>query len=306
MKVVVSGGSGFIGGPLVRALLARGDDVVVLTREPSHVKAGRALAWDPASPAGGWREQVATADAIVNLAGENVGGGRWTAERKLRIAGSRMTVTQALVAALQDQPARSRVLVNASAVGFYGNRGDELLNEQAAAGDGFLAGVVRQWEELAQAASPVVRVVILRLGVVLGANGGAIGKMLLPFRLGAGGPMGSGQQWMSWVDRDDVIAVILWAIDHDTARGIYNVTSPNPVRNRDFAGALGAALHRPALLPTPAFALRLLLGEMADEMLLGGQRVVPERVAAEGFVFQYPTLEGALRHALHPQHSAHP
>ncbi len=300
MKVVISGGSGFIGEPLTRALLARGDDVAVLTREPSHVRAGRALVWDPRASGGDWRGEVAAADAVINLAGENVAGGRWTSQRKQRIVDSRITATSTLVDVLQTQPARNRVLINASAVGFYGVRGDELLTEKSAPGSGFLAEVVRKWEELALGAAPVGRVAILRLGVVLGANGGALGKMLLPFRLGAGGPIASGRQWMSWVDRNDVVRMILWAIDQDRAEGPYNVTAPEPVRNREFTRALGAVVHRPAFLPAPAFALRLLFGEMADEMLIGGQRVIPERATSEGFVFQYPSLVAALQHALGP------
>jgi uncharacterized protein len=300
MKIVISGGSGFIGQPLAHALLARDDDVAVLTRNPSQVRAGRPLVCDPDAPPGDWRAEVASAEVVINLAGENVAGGRWTAQRKQRIVNSRLNVTRALVQALESQPARNRVLVNASAVGFYGIRGDDVLTEKSGPGSGFLAGVVRQWEELAQSASPVARVVILRLGVVLAANGGALGKMLLPFRLGAGGPIAGGQQWVSWVDRDDVVRMILWAIDHDRAEGVYNVTAPEPVRNRDFTRALGAALHRPAFLPVPSFALKVLFGEMAGEMLIGGQRVLPERATSEGFVFQYPSLGAALQHALHP------
>jgi uncharacterized protein (TIGR01777 family) len=294
MKVVVAGGTGFIGEPLVRALVGRGDDVAVLTRNLSHVRAGRAVVWDGET----WRDEVATAGAVVNLAGENVGGGRWTAERKRRILESRIKATGALVEAMKTQPNRKRVLVNASAVGFYGVRGEETLDEQGSPGDGFLAAVVRKWEEAAKEAESVARVVILRFGVVLAKNGGALGKMLLPFRFGAGGPIGSGNQWMSWVDRDDVIRIILWAIDDDNVRGVYNVTAPEPVRNRDFAKELGKTLHRPAFMPAPSFALKLIFGEMADEMLTGGQRVVSARATSEGFVFQYPTLGAALEHTL--------
>ena len=291
MKIVIAGGTGFIGEPLVRRLLSRGHDVAVLTRSPAKVRAGRPLAWEQAGDA-------ASADVVINLAGENVGGGRWTAERKKRIMQSRVDATQTLAEALNSRRDPRRVFINASAVGYYGLSGDELLDETSPPGAGFLAEVVTRWEEMARRAEGAARVVMLRFGVVLGP-GGALGKMLLPFRLGAGGPVGSGEQWMSWVDREDVLRMIEWVLDHPDASGVYNVTAPNPVRNRDFARALGRVLHRPSFMPTPAFALRLAFGrEMADEILLGGQRVVPSRATAEGFTFAYPGIDGALRHAM--------
>lgn len=298
MKIIVAGGSGFIGEPLVRRFLARGDDVTVLTRNLSSVHAGRAVPWNPPSE-GSWMNDVADADVVINLAGENVGGGRWTAARKKRIVESRVAATSALVSAMARKPERSRTLISASAIGIYGDRGDEQLDESAAPGSGFLAEVTRRWEELARGAEPVARLVILRIGIVLASNGGALAKLLLPFRLGAGGPMGNGRQWMSWIDREDVLRLIEWSIDHETARGIYNATAPAPVTNREFAKALGHTLHRPAVLPAPAFALRLALGaEMANEMLLGGQRVLPMRATEEGFQFAYPELAAALAHAV--------
>jgi uncharacterized protein (TIGR01777 family) len=297
-RIVVAGGSGFIGEPLVRLLLARGDDVAVLTRDPSNVRAGRALPWSLLSE-GSWGEDVASSDVVINLAGENVGGGRWTKARKRRVMESRVVATTALVSAMARKPDQSRTLINASAIGFYGDRGDEPIDEDSAPGAGFLTEVTKRWEELARTAEPFARVVILRLGIVLAADGGALAKLLLPFRIGAGGPMGSGRQWMSWIDRVDVLRMIEWSIDHDTARGVYNVTAPTPATNRDFAKALGRALHRPAILPTPAFALRLALGsEMAEEMLLSGQRVLPRRATEEGFEFAYPELDTALPHAI--------
>jgi uncharacterized protein (TIGR01777 family) len=297
-KIVVAGGSGFIGEPLVRRLLSRGHDVAVLTRNASRVRAGRAVIWDPLTQ-GGWSDDVAAADVVINLAGENVGGGRWTESRKQRIIDSRVSATTALVDAMRSQSAKPRTFISASAIGFYGVRGDETLDEHASAGSGFLAEVTKRWEELARGAEPFARVVILRFGVVLAANGGALAKLLLPFRLGAGGPMGRGRQWMSWIDRDDVLRMIEWSIDRESARGIYNVTAPNPVTNRDFAGTLGRTLHRPSFMPTPAFALRLALGSgMANEMLLGGQRVLPARAIEEGFVFAHPELGEALAHAI--------
>lgn len=296
-KIVVAGGSGFIGEPLVRHLLSRGDDVAVVTRNPAKVRAGRAVQWDPKAQ-GAWSAEVASADVVINLAGENVGAGRWSAERKRRILDSRVDATRPLVEAMRGQQ-RQRTLINASAIGYYGLHGDEPLDESAPSGDGFLAEVTRRWEELAREAEPLARVVILRFGVVLARDGGALGKLLLPFRLGAGGPIGSGSQWMSWISRDDVIGLIDWAIDNAQMRGTYNATAPQPVTNRDFARALGRALHRPALIPAPALALRLALGaEMANEMLLGGQRVLPVRTLGEGYVFKHPEVAEALRTAV--------
>jgi uncharacterized protein (TIGR01777 family) len=292
MKIVVGGGSGFIGQQLVRRLIAKGHDVVVLTRDVSRVRAGRPALWSAVD------REVEAAGAVVNLAGENVGGGRWTEARKRRIIESRVSATTALVSAIHSATPTDRVLVSASAIGYYGDHGDEVLDEGAAAGSGFLANVTRQWEALALSAQDAARVVRLRFGVVLARDGGALGKMLPPFRFGVGGPLGSGRQWMSWVDRDDAVRAIEWAITTPSARGIYNVTAPEPARNRDFTRALGAALHRPAFIPAPAFALRALLGGMADEMLLGGQRVLPARLQAEGFAFDYPALEASLRHVL--------
>lgn len=293
MKIIVSGGTGFIGEPLVKRLLARGDEVAVLTRNPDRVHAGRGLAWD-ARTQGAWSDEAARAHVIVNLAGENIGEGRWTDERKKQLVDSRVNATNALVEALQREPSRTRTMINASAVGFYGDRGDDVLDEYSSRGSGFLAELVEQWEGAARKAESLARLVIVRVGVVLGPDGGALKKMTLPFKLGVGGPIGNGRQWMSWIARSDVIRFVEWAIDTESASGVYNATSPAPVRNRDFVRALGRALHRPAILPAPAFALRIAFGQMADEALLASQRVVPARPAAEGFTFTKPTLDEAL------------
>lgn len=292
MKIVVAGGSGFLGGPLVARLRERGDHVDVLSRSAS-----KGLEWHPPAQ-GPWSARVAEADVVINLAGENIGDGRWTAERKKRLIASRLDATRALVAAMQQQPSKPRTFLSASATGWYGDRGDETLDESAARGSGFLSDLTEEWESAARAAEPMARLVIARFGVVLEKSGGALAKMLLPFRLGAGGPLGSGRQWMPWVDREDAIRFVLWAIDTTSARGVYNATSPEPVRNADFTRELGRALHRPAVLPAPAFALRLAFGEMADEALLGGQRVVPARAMAEGFAFRFPRVGEALGHIL--------
>jgi uncharacterized protein (TIGR01777 family) len=293
MQIAVAGGTRLVGEPLVRRFVAAGHDVAVLSRNPSRVSAGRGVAWD-ARTQGSWSDEVAAAGAVVNLAGENIGDGRWTAERKRRLVESRLNATHALVEAMGRAPSRTRTLVNASAVGYYGNRGDEALDEWSPKGAGFLADLVAQWEAAARAAEPVARVVILRFGVVLHPDGGALKKMLLPFKLGLGGPIGGGEQWMSWVDREDALRLIAWAVAEESARGVYNGTAPHPVKNRELTRALGRALRRPAILPVPAFALKLLFGEMAEEVLLGGQRVLPVRVEREHFAFEHPLLDVAL------------
>jgi len=298
MKIVVAGGSGFVGEPMCRMLLSRGHDVVVLSRNPFNVDAGRGRSWD-AKTQGLWAHEIDDADAIVNLAGENIGeGGRWSEERKLNIILSRVNATRALVEALRDAPPRPRAFVNASAIGYYGPHGDEELDESAPAGNDFLSDVCRQWEEAAGTAEPLARLVIVRIGLVLARDGGALKKMLLPFRLFAGGKFGDGKQWMSWITRDDLLRLFVWAIENDRARGVYNATAPSPVRNEDFVKTLGRVMHRPAIMPAPAFALRLALGEMADALLLSGQRVLPVHARNDGFTFETTDLESGLRQLL--------
>jgi len=296
MKVVIAGGSGFIGEAVVRDLVSEGHDVAVLTRNPQNVEIGRALVWD-AKTQDAWSNDVATADVVINLAGENIGE-RWTERRKVRLVESRMGATQALVAAMATSPERRRTFISASAVGFYGPRGDEILDEGAGRGVGFLADLAARWEEEARAALPIARLVIFRFGVVLGSGGGALAKMLPAFKLGAGGRIGSGRQWLSWVAIDDVVRAIHWAITEEDARGVFNITAPTPVTNRDFTRALGRALHRPAIVPIPAVAMKVLFGQMAEETLLQGQRVIPSRAVAEGFRFVHGTVESAIQQAL--------
>jgi uncharacterized protein (TIGR01777 family) len=293
MKIVVAGGTGFLGEPLVQRLVTRGDDVTVLTRNPQKVETGRAVQWDGRTQ-GAWSEDVAAADVVINLAGENISEGRWTAERKRKLIDSRLHATNAIVEALRRLPSSTRTMINASAVGIYGDRGDEVLDESSPRGSGFLADLVEQWENAARAAESLVRLVITRFGIVLASDGGALKKLLLPFKMGVGGPIGSGKQWMSWVDREDALRLVEWAIANPRARGVYNATTPEPLRNREFSHVLARALHRPAIVPTPPFALRLLFGEMADEALLAGQRAVPRRALDDGFSFQKPTLTDSL------------
>jgi len=288
VQVVVTGGTGFVGRALVAALGAAGHAAVGVTRDPARA-AGEAVGWESLGPA------VGAADAVVHLAGAPLAAGRWTPERKARIRASRVDTTRAIVDALAQAEPRPAVLVSASAVGWYGPRGDEPLDETASAGSGFLAEVCRAWEAEAERAEALgVRVVRLRLGVVLGRDGGALARMVPAFRAFVGGPIGSGRQWMSWIHRDDVIGLVLAALGDPRWRGAVNATAPSPVRNADFASALGATLARPSVVRTPAFVLRLALGEMAD-VLLTGQRVVPGVATALGFHWRYPDLRGALR-----------
>ena len=294
MHHLITGGSGFIGSALCRSLIADGHRVTVLTRdiERARTRVPEAVflidRLDFAEDVG----------AVVNLAGENLAGGRWTSARKHEFVGSRIGTTKRLLDWIERQERAPGVLVSGSAIGWYGPAGDEELDEDADAGNDFSAHLCRDWEaEAVKAEALGVRVCRLRTGIVLGTEGGALRKMLLPFRAGIGGRMGSGRQWMSWIARADIVALIRWLIDHDSTRGAYNGTAPAAVTNAEFARALGAALHRPAALPTPAFALRLLFGEMAD-ILLTGQRVVPKRATAEGFKFKYPELPSALSSVL--------
>ncbi len=296
MRVLVTGGTGFIGPRLYERLVAKGHDVVALTRDASrsrdhvHPKV-RVASWaDGAS----WEGFVDGAGAIVNLAGESIAQ-RWTEKAKDRIQESRVAAAGKLRAAAEKAGRRPAVLVNASAVGYYGPRGDEPLDEGAAPGTDFLARVCVAWEDAARGLEPLgVRVAMLRTGVVLGADGGALAKMLPPFRAFAGGPLGSGRQWMSWIHRDDLVEMYLWAIETPAVSGPVNATAPNPVTNRDFARALGKALHRPSFVPAPEAAIRLALGEMST-VVLDGQRAVPKKATDLGFRFRFPELLPALR-----------
>jgi uncharacterized protein len=297
MKVLVSGASGLIGSALVPLLTARGHEVVRLVRrqpEPDEAAVG----WDPEH---GLLEasRLEGLDAVVHLAGEGIAEGRWTAERKSRIRRSRVQATRSLAETLAGLRQPPRVLVSASAIGVYGDRGDEELHETSPPGDGFLAEVGRDWEAATEpAAAAGIRVVLSRFGIVLSRKGGALAKMLLPFRLGVGGRIGSGAQWMSWVALDDAIAAVLHALATASLAGPLNVVSPHPVTNAELARTLGRVLGRPALAPLPAFAVRLVLGEMGDALLLSSQRVKADRLLSSGYEFRHSRLEPALRHLL--------
>jgi uncharacterized protein (TIGR01777 family) len=296
MRVVVAGGTGFIGSRLWESLLAKGHDVVLLTRDASrsrdniHPKV-HVVSW---APGAAWESWVDGAGGIVNLAGESIAQ-RWTKAAKARIVASRLEATDKLCAAIQKAILKPSVLVNASAVGIYGPRGEETLSEDSSLGSDFLATTCAAWEEAARVAEPLgVRVALIRTGVVLGREGGALAKMLPPFKAFLGGPIGGGRQFLSWIHRDDLAALYIFALENPEAQGPLNGTAPNPVTMKDFATALGHALHRPSFLSAPAPAVRLLLGEMAT-VVLDGQRVVPKKAEALGFRFRFPQIDAALR-----------
>ncbi len=299
MKLLVAGGTGFIGAPLVRALTQHGHEVTVVTRSPDRHRPAERLqfvSWKGEA----WGCRLAEADGIVNLAGESIAAGRWTARRKLALQESRLQTTRRLVDAMASGSTRPACLVNASAIGYYGARGDEPLDEHAPPGRGFLAELCRAWEAEARRAEPLgIRVVMMRIGLVLGPGGGALARMIPPFQWGIGGPLGSGRQWMSWVHRDDVIGMMEWALAHPEVSGPGNATAPQPVTMRAFCSALGRVLRRPSWAPVPAVALRLLLGEMA-EVILSGQRGLPRAALDRGYAFRYAELEPALRACLAP------
>ena len=293
MKVVVTGGTGFLGGPLVEALRRDAHEVVVLTRGGGR-GAGQ-VQWRPSDANGDWVRAFEGVGAVVNLAGEPIAAGRWTAARKEAIHASRVEATRAVVAALRATGARGVTLLSGSAIGYYGTPGDQPLDESSPAGTDFLGTVCRDWEREAHAAEANARVVLLRTGLVLAAGGGALAQLALPFHFFAGGPMGSGQQVMSWIHRDDWLATVGWLLADASVSGPVNLTAPHPVTNREMADAIGRALHRPSLLPAPAFALRLALGEMADAMILNGQRVLPRVAQERGFAFRFERVDDALR-----------
>jgi uncharacterized protein (TIGR01777 family) len=308
MKIVIAGGTGFLGRALVKHLAARGHDVVVLSRAPLPAQLpGRQVGWNPdgnlpstgASEHLGWPQEIDGAGAIINLAGAGIADKRWSSARKDLLRQSRVRSTRSLVAAVRAATARPTVFIQGSAVGFYGTAADQVFDESFPPGADLLGDTCMAWEAEAHAVSPLgPRLVIMRSGVVLAKDGGALPPMMRPFKFFVGGPVATGRQYLSWIHRDDWLAFVAWALDTSSAGGVYNVTSPAPVTNEEFSKAIGRALRRPCWLRVPAFALRVLFGEMANDMLIRGQRVVPKRALDAGFQFSYPAVDAAMAAAV--------
>jgi uncharacterized protein (TIGR01777 family) len=300
MRVFITGASGLVGLRLIDRLLDRGDEVLALSRRPGTGAPRRGLEWviGDVTEEGPWQGRLEGVGAVVHLAGEPLAARRWTDQQKQRLVHSRVAGTRQVVAALARAQARPGVLVSASAVGFYGSRGEEELADDAGPGTGFLAELCRQWEDEARKASDAgVRWISLRLGVVLSGRGGALAKMRPAFALFAGGPLGDPRAWFPWIHEDDAVGLALHALDQPRLGGPVNAVSPGIVRMKDFAAAIGRAMHRPALLPVPEFALRALLGEMASS-INPGQKVVPRAALASGYRFVHESIDGALAAAL--------
>jgi uncharacterized protein (TIGR01777 family) len=301
MRIIITGGTGLIGRPLSKRLQSQGHEVIVLSRNPAGVQgmpAGVQLVrWDGKS-AEGWGDLADGAGAIINLAGENLAAGRWSEARKQRIRQSRLDAGRAVVEAVEQASNKPGVLLQASAVGYYGPSQDEIITESSSAGNDFLARLCIDWEASTAAVEQHgVRRVILRTGIVLSNQGGAFPKLVLPFRLFAGGPLGNGKQWYPWLHEEDQIRAICFLLEEPQARGPFNLSAPTPVTNATMAKAIGQVMNRPAIFPVPGFALRAALGEMAT-VVLDGQRAIPQQLQSLGFTFTYPTVEEALRQLL--------
>ena len=303
MKVLVTGATGLVGSELVPFLTKQGHDVYRLTRGKAHE--AHDIVWDPSRnqfPKG----RIEGTDVVIHLAGENIAGKRWNSAVKSELRRSRVEGTKLLCETITQLETLPKTLICASAIGFYGDRGSEMLNETSAGGTGFLADVCREWEAASEPArAKGIRVVNLRTGVVLSTKGGALAKMLPPFKMGVGGVVGSGTQYWSWITIDDLVGVINHCVTHEKLSGPVNATSPCPVTNYDFTKTLGTVLGRPTIFPMPAFAARIALGEMANDLLLASAKVLPNRLSESGYQFLYPSLEPALRHLLAPQTSTH-
>lgn len=296
MRILICGASGLIGKALTKALEAKGCELLLAGRkEPQDERETKWTIEDGfAEP-----KRLEGLDAVIHLAGESVSALRWTDEKKAAIRSSRVDGTRSVVDALAKLKSRPKVLISGSAVGFYGDRDDEILTESSTSGDNFLAKTCREWEaESRRAEDAGIRTVLLRTGIVLSKDGGALATMLLPFKMGVGGVIGDGKQWMSWISLDDEIRAIEFVLEHEEVRGAVNLVSPNPVTNQEFTSVLGEVLYRPTFIPLPEFAVSMLLGEMGDELLLSSTRAVPARLEQLGFEWQFPELKPALEHAL--------
>jgi uncharacterized protein (TIGR01777 family) len=303
MRIVVAGGSGFLGSALVQSLAARGDEIVVLTRSPAPrtEERVREVAWVPDGHPGPWSAEIDGADAVVNLAAAGIADRRWSQKRRVVLLESRVLPTRSLVASMRKAAKKPRVFIQQSAIGFYGASETATFDESCPPGADALGSMAVAWEAEAHPASALdVRLVLLRTGIVLARHGGALKKMIPPFLFFVGGPLASGRQVMSWIHLDDWLALVRWTIDTPTAEGVYNATSPAPVSNREFAAAIGRALGRPSWLRVPGFVLRIIVGPFAPIGLTQGQRVLPRRVLEAGFTFRHPTIGDAMKSALAP------
>ncbi len=296
MKILISGASGLVGTALIPTLIAKGHSIVRLVRQ--QPKGSDEIRWD--SDKGfsfGEEHKLEGFDAVIHLAGDNVASGSWTDEKKRSIRESRTKGTKFLIDALKKLKSKPKIIISASAIGFYGNRGDEILTEESPKGSGFFPDVCDEWENEVREAGNFARIVMLRIGVILAKDGGALDKMLTPFKLGVGGVIGSGKQWMPWITIDDILGIIHYALEKPL-RGIYNTTAPNAATNHAFTKALGKALGRPTFIPLPEFAVKMMFGEMGETLLLQGCRVVPKRLQEMGYKFKFPNLDEALKHVL--------
>jgi hypothetical protein len=303
MRIIITGATGFIGRALTKELLEAGYEVVALSRNP---KTGKRIfdngfsivAWDGKS-ADGWGANADGAYAIINLAGENISSGRWTKKRKQMILKSRLNAGKAVVEATKQARQKPKVVIQASAIGYYGSRLDEALDESSSSGTGFLCEVAQQWESSTKEVESLgVRHVIIRTGIVLGSDGGALPRLIRPFRFFVGGPLGSGNQWFSWIHLHDEIGAIRFLTEKEHLHGVFNLISPGALQQKDFSKILGKIMRRPSWLPVPGFLMRLFMGEMAEALLLSGQRVVSKRLLEAGYNFQYPNAKSALQEIL--------
>jgi len=296
-RILISGASGFIGGALIPSLESSGAEITRLSRSESGANTTtKTVPWDPAKPVA--PESISGFDAVIHLAGESIVG-RWTASKKEKIRDSRIVSTRNLAQAIARAKDKPKVFICSSAIGYYGDRGDELLNESSNPGTGFLPQVCREWEAATHAAAAAgIRTVQIRTGIVLSSKGGALAKMLTPFKMGVGGRIGSGRQWMSWIDIEDMIGAILHVLNSDSLRGPVNMVAPKPVTNSEFTKTLAAALSRPAIFPMPAFAVKLAFGEMGETVLLGSQRVDQAQLLHSGYQFRFNDLQGSLENLL--------